>query len=112
MEESVVRNVMIILSLATPLVAGLFALAARASAVQSGEPLPRRLRRNIWILAAAGPVNLALWLLLNGILAGTGFRSVMGYALAALVFLAGGVATGFFSRLLSRGARDGNEKDR
>ena len=95
MEETTLRNLMILIAVATPLLAGMSDGVARRAA--AGErPTPRRMRRNLWILAAAGPVNLALRLLLNGWLDRMENRSAIGYVLAAVVFVAVGFATGWF----------------
>jgi hypothetical protein len=109
MEEPVVRNVMILLAIATPLIAGLLALASRSATAQTGQPAPWRIRRNTWILAAAGPVNLLVWYLFNGTLSWVGSRSVLAYGLAILIFLAAGFGTGFFSRL---GSKHSHEEDK
>lgn len=103
MQEVSVRTVMFIVAVATPLLALLIVTVGRAALTGEEATMNRRTQRNIWILALAGPANLGLWYLLNGLLAGVGSRSVIGYVLAALVFVLGGFATGFFSRL--RGER-------
>jgi hypothetical protein len=101
MEETAVQKIMILLAVLTPLTAGLLALFVRSAAQGAGQTGGAKVRRNLWILAVAGPVNLALWFSFNGLLAGMGSRSVVGYGLAAAVFVFAGFATGFFSRLRS-----------
>ncbi len=95
MEETTLRNLMILIAVATPLLAGMIYGVTRRVA-EDGRPAPRRMRRNLWILAAAGPVNLVLWLLLNGWLDRMENRSAIGYVLAAIVFIAVGFTTGWF----------------
>ena len=106
MEHQNIGNVMIFLALVTPGLALLIGYGLRRS-VEEGGASTSRLRRNVWILGAAGPANLLLWLVLNGLLDGLGWRSVVGYVLAALTFVAAGLATGFLARLFSvlRGRR-------
>lgn len=100
MEHQDIGNVMILLALVTPGLALLIGYGLRRS-VEEGGPSTSRLRRNVWILGAAGPANLLLWLALNGLLDGWGWRSVIGYVLAAVTFVAAGFATGFLGRVLS-----------
>lgn len=112
MQQEMPVIVFIIIAVVTPVVALAAWLALRRTQAQSGEPtpppVPKKTRRNLGILALAGPVNLLVWFLFNGWLDRTGSRSVVGYVLAALVFVIAGYATGFFSRL-RQGRRSGHE---
>jgi hypothetical protein len=114
MQETSVSNIMIVVAVAT-FVVGLLALGiGRMTATQADEPMPAGMRRNALLLTLAGPLALGLWFLFNRVLEGTGYRSAVGYALAALVFIAGGFMTGLFARLTARrrGERsDGLNKD-
>jgi uncharacterized membrane protein len=80
---------MIILAVATPVLAVLLIVFARAGLVS----MPPRSR--LVILLLAGPLNLALWYLFNHYLDSTGHRSVFGILLAAVVFIAVGFGAGF-----------------
>lgn len=99
MEELAVRNVMIIVAVATVVVGGLILAIGGFSAAQAGEAQPSGLKRKAIILILAGPISLGSWLLFNGMLEGIGYRSLIGYALAAAVFVGCGFMTGFFSRI-------------
>lgn len=112
MQETDVQRVMILIAVITPLIAGFLFLAAKMATDQGETSLPRRTRRNLGLLAAAGPANLTLWYLLNGVLQGVGSRSVIGYILAAMAFIVGGFVTGFFSRLRSRGTHGANGEEK
>lgn len=98
LENADLRLAMIVLAIATPLVAGLWWLSHRAIAREAGRPPVRAQVRNAIILALAGPVNLLVWLLFNGWLDRLGSRSIAGYILAGLVFIVVGSTTGFFAR--------------
>ncbi len=104
MNDVDLRAIMIGLALATPLLALLIYSAMTASARMSETPPPERLRRNALLLAAAGPLALALWWLLNVGLASRPPGSIAAYVIAALVFIVAGFATGFFSRILGKGS--------
>lgn len=110
MQEAAVRNIMIIVAVMTVIVGSLLLLVARWSAEVSGQPISRHMVRSAILLIAAGPLNLMVWLLFNGVLAGVGSRKVVGYALAAIAFVVTGLATGFFSRL--RSGRSGGTEER
>jgi hypothetical protein len=111
MQEASVNNIMIVVAVAT-LIVGLLTLGVgNFSASQAGEPMPAGMRRNALILILAGPAALGLWFLFNRVLEGTGYRSAIGYALAALAFVAGGFLTGLFSRLGPR-RREERPEDR
>lgn len=99
MQEASMKHVMIVVAVATVVVGVLILVVGNFAAGQAGEPLPPRMRRNAIILMAAGPLSLVSWMLFNGLLEEVGYRSVLGYALAGLVFVGGGFLTGFFSRL-------------
>jgi hypothetical protein len=99
MDDRTVLNVMLGLAAATPVVALAVVLVAGRAAAAGGERLPPAMRRNAWILAAAGPVNLVVWIIFNMWLESRGPGSVLGYALAAAAFILFGFLTGFFSRL-------------
>lgn len=108
MEPDVPISVFIIIALLTPLIACVGWLAVRRAPAEPGAVPLAKVRRNLLILALAGPLNLLLWLIVNGWLDQVGSRSVIGYVLAAVVFLAGGFATGFLPRLFrtSRSRRE------
>lgn len=107
METADPSRLMIVLAVATPLLALLAGAIVGHAARAGGEPPPPALRRNLWILALAGPVSLGLWWVFNRWLDAIGPRSVAGYVLAALAFVGAGFATGFFSRLRGRPRRSG-----
>lgn len=102
MEDFAVNRAMILIAVATTLIGLLILAVSRISPDYAGEPLPPGMKRNAIILTLSGPVSLGLWYLFNGVLHGVGYRSVIGYALAALVFIGGGFLTGLFSRLAGR----------
>jgi len=77
----------------------LLLLISRSLGPEAQACLPLRLKRNCLILGLAGPINLLIWLLFNQYLDQVGYRSVVGYMLAAIVFIVMGFITGFFSRL-------------
>lgn len=99
MQELPVDRAMIVIAVATLVVGALILWAGRATGETAGQPMPPRMKRNALILMLAGPASLGLWYLMNGILRGVGYRSVVGYGVAAAVFIGGGFATGFFGRL-------------
>lgn len=96
------RNIMIGIALATPILALVIVFITRSSAARSDEPLPPKIRSNALILAVAGPLNLAVWLLFNAWHNQHGPGSVHGIVAAAIMFIAAGLATGFFARLFRR----------
>lgn len=110
MNDFTVDRSMIIIALATFVVGLLILWAGYSTGQTAGQPMPRSMKRNALILTFAGPIALVLWYLLNGLLRGVGYRSVIGYVLAALVFIGGGFATGFFSRLRA-GRHTGNKEE-
>lgn len=103
MQDVDVRNVMILIAILTPLIGLLLFWVGRWAAKAGERPLPPSVARNAWLLIFAGPVNLLVWWLFNGVLSGMGSRNVVGMALAAVVFIGMGFFTGFFSRLARRG---------
>ncbi|MCL5269752.1 MAG: hypothetical protein M1457_04190 [bacterium] len=103
MDDLAIRNIWIIIAVATPVLATLIGLAGHWAAAQEGGRMSRRLRRNCLILFLAGPANLVLWLLFNDALDAVGYRSVLGIVVAAVVFVAAGLGTGFFSRVAGHG---------
>ena len=105
MEIADADRLMFLLAVATPALALLARGVLGHAAQHAGEPLTLVARRNIWILATAGPASLGLWWVFNRWLDTIGHRSVAGYILAALTFIAAGFATGFFSRLRAARAR-------
>lgn len=110
MEDADLQRVMILLAIATPVVAASGAIVSRIAANAIGEAVTRRRRRNLWLVGLAGPVACLLWFILNVWLEWSGPGSIMGYGLAALVFVAAGFATGFFSRMgLRRSGRQGSD---
>lgn len=96
------RTIMIVVAVLTVIVGGTLLIVGHWAAREGGEPMPRSMRRNTLILTAAGPVNLLVWYLFNGLIEGIGARSVVGYVLAALVFIGAGFSTGFFGRVRER----------
>lgn len=102
MERASIQIVMLGLAAATPVV-GFCVLRLGASiARQSDEPMPASMRRAGWLLILAGPLNLLVWFLFNEWLTAVGYRSVVGYAVAAAVFFAMGWTSGAFGRLRGR----------
>jgi hypothetical protein len=91
------------IAILTPVVALVAGWMGRMAARQAGAPISPAMRRNIWILGLAGPVNLALWWLLGAWLDSTGPGSLSGWLTAAAVFIVAGLATGWFARLWKRG---------
>jgi hypothetical protein len=87
--EDVQKSIMII-AILTPVLGlilyGVSTLTSRAS----GQSVPAPIRRSAIILLFMGPLNLVLWFLMNQWLERIGYRSVIGYVLAALVFIVGG----------------------
>lgn len=110
MEEFAVNRAMILIAVSTCLIGLLILAVSRISPDYAGEPLPPGMKRNAIILTLSGPVSLGLWYLFNGVLHGVGYRSVIGYALAALVFIGGGFLTGLFTRLRARRVADPEEE--
>lgn len=88
---------MIGIAFATPLLALMLVLAARAGRIT----MPPKSR--IVILLMAGPLNLVLWVVFQRYLDGVGNRSVYGIILAVVVFIAVGFGAGF---LRGRGSED------
>lgn len=99
MQPAAVQNAMYLLAILTPVLAAMIYGARRIGRL----PGPGPALWKVAVLGAAGPVNLLAWLLLNGWLDRIGHRSVIGYVLAAVVFVVAGFATGWFSRRRSRG---------
>ncbi|MCE5269267.1 MAG: hypothetical protein LLG00_15425 [Planctomycetaceae bacterium] len=95
------RIIMIWIAVITPLLAAAIYAVGRAGQTDA-EPLPKSYVRNVLILAAAGPINFAIWLLHNQWADRSGPGSVYGIILAAIVFIAAGFATGLFARLRNR----------
>jgi hypothetical protein len=112
MQEAAVRTIMIALAVITPVVGLLVLLLGRWAETLDGKAMTRQMRRNVWILILAGPVNLAAWFAFNGLLEGVGSRSVIGYVLAAVVFIAAGFGTGYFSRRRGRSAEQKSGPER
>mgnify|MGYP001470837999 CR=1 FL=1 len=108
MEPEVPNHVFLIIAMLTPVIAFVGWLVVGHGASGNNEVSSKKIHRNLILLALAGPVNLLLWYVVNGWLKGVGSRSVIGYVLAAMVFLVAGYATGFFGRL-RRGRRSGND---
>lgn len=106
MRDDSVRTAMLVIAALTPLLGALawfIGGGMNRAARDAGTELPlNRLGLKCLVLALAGPANLALWHLFNGWLNRIGYRSVLGYALAALVFLLGGWLTGWLSRRKAR----------
>lgn len=94
-----VELIMLVLALLTPLLGVAVWRFYRHEMARRGIEMTPSLVRNIWILTFAGPVNLLAWKLLNQDLDRFGGNSLPAYALAAVVFIAAGFLTGFFSRL-------------
>lgn len=106
METENLLPMMVGLAVATPLLAVLLILFARAGIVT----MPPRSR--IVILLLAGPANLALWYFFNHYLRVTGHRSVFGILLAAIVFVVVGFGAGFLrGRIRERGASGKHDGD-
>jgi hypothetical protein len=105
MEHESPLTIMIVLAVATPVVGACMLIMGRIGARQSGAPMPPAMRRAGLLLLIAGPLNLLAWLLFNRWLDAIGYRSVIGYILAAAVFLALGWTTGAFSRVRERFSR-------
>lgn len=93
------KPLMIVLAIATPALAVLILMRARAGTM-TRPPASRLL-----LLALMGPANLTVWILFNGYLDRVGHRSAIGIALAALVFIAMGFGAGF----VRAGRRSGDE---
>jgi hypothetical protein len=102
MEQETLRPIMLTLAVAMPAVGICLLTLGRLIAREAGEPMPPSMRRAGWLLILAGPLNLAVWFLFNAWLETIGYRSVIGYALAALVFFAMGWGTGALGRLRAR----------
>ena len=93
---------MLALAVATPLIA-LLAWQAHCRACEAAETPPApRTRRNLIVLACAGPLNLALWCVLKLWLKHEPLSDAAVCALAALVFIAASFATGWARRHLQR----------
>ena len=103
MERDVPILVFIIIAAVTPILAFVGWLSLGRAPAEPGEIPLAKVRRNLLILALAGPANLLLWFVVNGWLDRVGSRSVIGYVLAAAVFLIGGFVTGFLPRLRQGG---------
>lgn len=106
MEDPSIQPLMIALAVATPVLAGLIHLYARTGAIGS-------LRKGrLVLLALAGPLNLAVWLLLNERLERLESRSAIGALLAVVVFVTLGFGFGFLRRRdQGSGARDENDPE-
>jgi hypothetical protein len=102
MRDEALGNIMWLLAVLTPVLGLLMWLTGRA-AVGHGAAVVRHLRLKSLVLGLAGPANLLCWYLFNSWLSHIGYRSVIGYILAGLVFIIGGALTGAFSRRRRRG---------
>ena len=109
METADANRLMIILAMATPVLAVLVLAVGGHAARLAEEPMPARTRRNAWILAFAGPATLALWWIFNHWLNFIGHRSAAGYIIAGLTFIGAGFGTGFFGRLREKANRQDAE---
>lgn len=90
------------LAAATPAVALLGWRAHRRACEAAGAEPAARTRRNLIVLAAAGPANLLLWAALNAGGERRELSDAAGIALAVVVFLLASIATGSAGRYLGR----------
>lgn len=93
MHDHEVARLINLLAIATPIAAMVFYPALRAR-MQDWN----RARIRLLILGLAGPANWLAWHLFNGWIDVSGYRSVLGFALAALVFFSVGAGLGMFRR--------------
>ena len=98
MDQETIQRIMIAIAVALPVVSASLLLMARSGARGAETEMVAKLRRTGWLLIVIGPLNLLVWLLLNNWLDRIGYRSVVGYLLAAVVFFITGWMTGLFAR--------------
>lgn len=111
MEEPDVNRAMMLIAISTVVVGALILTVGKITAEDAEIPFSPKMKRNAIILMLAGPVSWGLWHAFNGLLQGVGYRSVVGYVLAAVVFVGAGFLTGLFSRLWGRRAPEGSEDE-
>ena len=89
---------MTIIALLTPLLGIILYGIGLLTSRNSGQPIPSSVRFSSVVLLLLGPLNYLLWNLLNQWLDHIGYRSIIGYVLAALAFILGGILTGRWQR--------------
>ncbi len=89
---------MTIIALLTPLLGIILYGIGLLTSRNSGQPIPSSIRFSSVLLLLLGPLNYLLWNLLNQWLDHIGYRSIIGYVLAAMAFIVGGILTGRWKR--------------
>lgn len=98
MDQESLQWIMATLAIATPITGATLWAIGRSTARAAEEPLHPSIRRAAIILIVAGPLNLLVWLLFNDWLDAIGYRSAVGYGLAAAVFFGLGWSSGKFRK--------------
>jgi hypothetical protein len=104
MDDRSVQFMVLMLAVATPLLAAVLHVNARA-----GRMSPLRPGR-LPLLALAGPLNALAWFVLQGRLQGSSGRTAFGIALAALVFIGLGFGVGWLRRPKDQDAAAGEPR--
>lgn len=89
MSDTSVNVGMIVVAVATPLLAGLLVLLAQMQVIGGVK------KSRLILLVILGPGNLAVWMLFNGYLDQVGHRSVLGIGLAVLIVVISAIGGGF-----------------